>query len=183
MPHVRIPRPATDEYAPYFQRYLEKIPDGDLIERLTDQLAETRAMLGSLSDSDARFRYAPDKWSVKEVVGHIADTERIMAYRALCFARGEEGLLPSFDENAYVKASRFDERALGALVAELGTVRASTIAFFDGLTDDELLRRGHVPSGEYTVRALAHIIAGHERHHQQILRGRYLAAIRRGGDA
>lgn len=183
MAHARIPRPSEDEYASYFHRYIARVPDGNLIEILDEQAAATRAMLGSLSDDDARFRYGPDKWSIKEVVGHVTDTERIMAYRALCFARGEQGVLPAFDENDYVKASRFDQRALPAQLAELGLVRAATIAFFDGLSHNELMRRGRTPSGEYTVRAMAYIIAGHERHHQQILGERYLAGLHAGADA
>lgn len=177
MPQARILRPNDTEYAPYFQRYIAQVPEGDLIEVLDEQASATRAMVGSLSDVEARFRYAPDKWSIKEVIGHVTDTERIMAYRALCFARGEQGVLPSFDENAYVAASRFDDRTLAGLLAELALVRGATIAFFDGLSQDELMRRGRTPSGEYSVRAMGYIIAGHERHHQQILGERYLAAL------
>jgi len=177
MPHTRITRPDDTEYPAYFQRYIALVPDGNVIEQLTEQAAATRALVGSLADSDARFRYAPGKWSIKETIGHVTDTERVMTYRAVCFARGEQGVLPSFDENAYVAASRFDERALASLLAELASVRAATVAFFDGLSADELLRRGRTPSGEYTVRALAYIVAGHERHHQNILRERYHAAL------
>lgn len=180
MPRASIPRPDVTEYAPYFQRYIDQVPDGNLVDLLDQQAAETRAMLGSLSDADARFRYGPDKWSIKEVVGHVTDTERIMTYRAVCFSRGDKTVLPAFDENAFVKNARFDERTLSSLLVELGTVRAATIAFFDGLSHDELVRRGRTPSGEYSVRAMAYIIAGHERHHQQILRERYLTALHVG---
>jgi hypothetical protein len=113
----------------------------------------------------------------------VTDTERIMAYRALCFARGEKTVLPSFEENDYVKAARFDERELSALLAEFGLVRAATVALFDGLSEDELVRRGRTPSGEYSVRAMAYNIAGHELHHQQILTERYLAALHTGAAA
>lgn len=180
MAHTRLARPNEDEYAPYFHRYIARVPDGDLIEILNEQAADTRAMLGSLSDADARFRYGPDKWSIKEVLGHVTDTERIMTYRALCFARGEQGVLPAFDENAYVAASRFDERNAADQLAELAQVRAATIAFFDGLSQDELMRRGRTSSGEYSVRAMAYIVAGHERHHQQILTERYLSVLHAG---
>jgi len=178
MPRARIPRPDDSEYAPYFQQYISKVPDGDLLDLFESQAAETRDLLGPLSDADARFRYGPDKWSVKEVVGHMADTERIMAYRALSFARGEQTVLPAFDENAFVKAARFDSRPFSSLLSELGAVRSATIALFEGLNDDELVRRGRTPSGEYSVRALAYIIAGHERHHQHILRERYMTGMR-----
>ncbi len=183
MPRVRIARPDKTEYTEYFHRYISHVPDGDLLELLDKQAAETRALLGPLSENDARFRYAPDKWSIKEVVGHLADTERVMSYRGMCFARGDETVLPSFDENAFVKSLRFDERQLSSLLAELGTVRAATIALFDGLSDSELVRRGRTPSGENSVRALAYMIAGHERHHHQILRDRYLTALRAGSAA
>lgn len=180
MPRASIPRPDVTEYARYFQRYIDQVPDGNLVDLLDQQAAETRAMLGSLSDADARFRYGPDKWSIKEVLGHVTDTERIMTYRALCFARGEQGVLPAFDENAYVAASRFDERNAADQLAELAQVRAATIAFFDGLSQDELMRRGRTSSGEYSVRAMAYIVAGHERHHQQILTERYLSVLHAG---
>jgi uncharacterized damage-inducible protein DinB len=180
MAHTRIARPKEGEYAQYFHRYITRVPDGDLIEILNDQAAATRGMLRSLSDTEAAFRYEPGKWSIKQVVGHLTDTERIMAYRALCFARGEQAVLPSFEEDDYVKAARFDERDLSDLLAELGLVRASTVAFFDGLNEEELMRRGRTASGEHTVRAMAYNIAGHELHHQQILNDRYLTALRAG---
>ncbi|HEY7895125.1 MAG TPA: DinB family protein [Gemmatimonadaceae bacterium] len=183
MPRVRIARPDATEYVEYFHRYISLVPDGDLLELLDKQALETRTLLGPLSENDAGFRYAPDKWSIKEVVGHLADTERVMSYRAMCFARGDETVLPSFDENAFVKASRFNERQLSSLLAELGTVRGATIALFDGLSDDELLRRGRTPAGENSARALAYVIAGHERHHQQVLRDRYLTTLRAGSAA
>lgn len=183
MPRVRIARPDKTEYVDYFHRYVSLVPDGDLLEVIDKQAAETRALLGPLSEHDAQFRYAPDKWSIKEVVGHLADTERVMSYRAMCFARGDETVLPSFDENAYVKSSRFHERQLSSLLAELGTVRAATIALFDGLSEAELMRRGRTSAGEHSARALAYMIAGHERHHQQILRDRYIAALRAGSTA
>ncbi|MGH7647926.1 MAG: DinB family protein [Gemmatimonadaceae bacterium] len=183
MPRVRIPRPDKTEYIEYFDRYISKVPDGDVIELLGAQAGETRAMLGSLSDSDARFRYGPDKWSIKQVVGHLCDTERVMSYRALTFARGDQTVLPSFDENSWVKSSRFDERALSELLDELGAVRAATIALASGLSEDELLRRGRTQSGEYSVRAMVYMIAGHERHHQQILRERYMTSLHAGAAA
>lgn len=180
MARVPVPRPDPTEYAEYFHRYISRVPDGDLIEILEKQSAETRTLLGSLSDGDARFRYASDKWSIKEVVGHLTDTERVMSYRAMCFARGEETVLPSFDENAYVKSSRFDQRTMSSLLAELGSVRGATIALVDGLSPDELMRRGRTPGGEYSVRSLVYMIAGHELHHQQILRERYMTALPAG---
>ena len=131
-----------------------------------------------LSDRDANFRYAEGKWSIKEVIGHIADVERIFVFRALCFARGEAVALPGFDENEYARQSNAGSRPLKDLVDELRTVRAATVSFFAGLSEKELLRRGTANQNGYTVRALAFIIAGHERHHVRIVAERYLPGLK-----
>ena len=174
-----IARPASTEYVPYFARYVDLVPDGDVLELLRRQVDETAALVGKLSDRDAEYRYAEGKWSVKEVIGHLSDCERIFVYRALCFARGEKAALPSFDENEYARASNAGTRALGELLAELRTVRSATLSFFSGLDADALLRRGVASQREYTVRALAWITAGHERHHCNIIRERYLPGLKR----
>ncbi len=179
MPAVTIARPDATEYAEYFGRYVSKVPDGDVLALLARQIDETTSMLGVLSNEDAEYRYAPGKWSIKEVVGHLADTERIFVYRALCFARREASALPGYDENAYVANTRFDDRPLADLLGELRAVRAATLAFFKGLTGGELDHRGVANSREYTVRSVAYILAGHERHHAEILRERYLGHVTR----
>jgi len=173
----RIARPAADEYAPYFGRYIEQVPEGDVLELLRRQVDETAALVGKLSDRDGDFRYADSKWSVKEVIGHVADTERIMVYRALCFARGETAGLPGFDENEYVARAKFGGRTLGDLLAELRVVRAATVPFFAGLDAEELMRRGTANNRAYSVRSLAYIVAGHERHHVKIIAERYLPGL------
>jgi N-acetylglutamate synthase-like GNAT family acetyltransferase len=173
----RITRPASDEYAPYYARYIEQVPDGPILELLERQVNDTGALLGKLGGRDADFRYAEGKWSVKEVVGHVADTERIFAYRALCFARADATALPGFDENAYVARAKFAGRTLADLVAEFRLVRAATVAFFAGLDAEEVTRRGTANNNPYSVRALAFIIAGHERHHAKILAERYLPGL------
>jgi uncharacterized damage-inducible protein DinB len=175
-----ITRPAADEYAPYFGRYLEQVPDGDVLDSLRRQVDDTEALVGKLGDRDAGFRYANGKWSIKEVIGHVADTERIMVYRALCFARGETAGLPGFDENEYVAHAKFAARRLGDMLAELRLVRAATVAFFAGLDAEELLRRGTANNRAYSVRSVAFIVAGHERHHARILAERYLPALPKG---
>jgi uncharacterized protein (TIGR03083 family) len=180
MAGAKIERPAAGEYAPYFERYVSQVGDGDILEILRLQVDETTALVAGMSERDAAFRYAEGKWSVKQVVGHVADTERIMLYRALCFARGERQMLPGFEENDYVASARFDARPLADLVAEFRAVRAATIPFFSGLDADELKRAGTANDRPYTVRALAFVIGGHERHHATILRDRYLAALKRG---
>ena len=174
---VKIERPAPDEYAPYFAKYIEQVPDGDVLDVLRRQVAETAALVGGLDDHQADYRYAAGKWSIKEVVGHVADTERIMVYRALCFARSETAALPGFDENAYVAHAKFGSSRLADLVAELRAVRAATVAFFSGLDAEELRRRGTANARPYSVRAVAYVVAGHERHHSAILAERYLPGL------
>jgi hypothetical protein len=168
-----IPRPAATEYAPYYGRYIGKVPDGDLLQTLEDQARETQAVLAGLSEAKALHRYAPGKWSIKEMIGHVTDTERVFSYRALRFARADATVLPGFDENAWVPPGNFDARALKDLAAELGAVRRATIALFRGLDAAALARRGTASDNAVSVRALAWIIAGHERHHVALLHERY----------
>ena len=174
MPAVKIGRPAPAEYAPYFGTYIDKVGDGDILALLRKQIGETMSSLASLSDQDAMFRYAPGKWSVKEVVGHISDTERIFVYRALCFARNEKQALPGFDENEFVAAASFDDRPFADHLAELQAVRAASLAFFSGLNEKELGRTGLANQKPFSVRAIPYIVAGHEKHHVGVLRERYL---------
>lgn len=174
MTTAAIPRPAAAEYAPYYGRYIDKVPAGDLLRTLEGQARETQALLAGLSDAKALHRYAPDKWSIKEVIGHVADTERVFSYRALRFARADETPLPGFDEKAWAPAGRFDARSLKDLAGELDAVRRATIALFSGLDTEALARRGTADDKPITVRALAWIIAGHERHHVALLHERYL---------
>ncbi|MFN2566633.1 MAG: DinB family protein [Gemmatimonadaceae bacterium] len=169
-----IARPQSTEYAPYYDRYISLVPDGDLVELLRNQIGETLALLRSIPEERASDRYAPGKWSVKEVVGHLADVERIMTYRMLRIARGDATPLPGFDENAYVPAANFEARTLASLAHELEAVRQATIAFVETLEPEAAARRGSANNLEISARALAYIIAGHERHHVGILRERYL---------
>ena len=170
-------RPAGDEYAQFYAGYVAGVPDGELLVLLRDQLAETEALLRQFTGPRADHRYAPGKWSVKEVVGHLADAERIFAYRALRFARGDRTPLPGFDENEFVRGSNFAARALPEIAGELRSVRMATITLFAGLSEDALLRRGRANDAEVSVRAIAWIIAGHERHHARIIRERYLPEV------
>ena len=170
---TRIPRPRADEHSPFYSGYIALVPDGDLVQTLRDQQLETVRLLRPLGEERARFAYAPGKWTVKEVVGHVSDAERIFAYRALRFARGDAQPLAGFDENAYVPAGRFNERTLNGLLDEFEAVRAASIPLFTHLNAEELARRGTSNNNTITVRALAYIIAGHERHHVKLLRERY----------
>ena len=175
MTTATIPRPDATEYAPFYGTYVGKVPDGDLLELLERQRRETQNLLAGLSDTQALHRYAPGKWSMKEVVGHLMDSERVFCYRALRFARADEKPLQGFDDKAWVPAGSFDARPLADLAAELDAVRRATIALFGGFDAAALARKGTANNNEVTVRALAWIVAGHERHHVAILRERYLA--------
>ncbi|HEX6747763.1 MAG TPA: DinB family protein [Longimicrobium sp.] len=169
-----VERPAPDEHAPYYSKYTDLVPDGDVVEHMDRQARETIAFLRGIPSDLHDHRYAEGKWSIKEVIGHIADAERIFAYRALRIARGDQTPLASFDENLYVPAGEFGARAYGSLVDELESVRRATLAFFRSLTPEQARRRGVASSNEVSVRAIAYIIAGHVDHHVRILRERYL---------
>jgi len=171
-----LQRPLEEEYAPFYANYIAQVPDGDVIVTLTKQLDETQALLRSITEARAGHRYAPEKWSIREVVGHLIDSERIFAYRALRFARGDTSPLAGFDQDEYVRASGSDRRKLADLAAEFADVRRSTIAMLRSLDDLAPERRGKANNNEVSVRAAAYIIAGHERHHLTILRERYLSA-------
>ncbi len=174
MTTATIPRPDATEYVPYYGKYIGKVPEGDVLRTLEDQRRDTQQLLAGLSEAKALHRYAPGKWSIKEVIGHLADTERVFGHRALRFARADETALPGFDENAWVPAGKFDARSLTDLAAELDAVRHATIALFRGLDPAALARRGTANNNGVSVRALAWIIAGHERHHVALLHERYL---------
>lgn len=170
-----IPRPDASEHLPYYGKYVDRVPDGDLLQTLRVQLDETLALVRGLPEERGGHRYAPGKWSIREVLSHVIDAERIFAYRALRIGRGDATPLASFDENTYAAASNADARTLADLAEELEHVRLGNLALFRGLDDDALARRGTASGGEVSVRALAWIIAGHERHHVALLRERYLA--------
>lgn len=166
-------RPRPDEHSPYYARYIDRVPSGSIVDVLRTQLADTIAPLQELDDAAALFAYAPGKWTVKEVVCHLIDTERVMMHRALRFARGDQTPLPGFDENTYVPAAEANARPLTDLLAELATVRAATIALLSGIPARAWTRTGTANGALCSVRALAWIIAGHELHHRALLQERY----------
>jgi hypothetical protein len=168
-----VGRPEPDEIPPHYVGYIQRVPEPDPVVAGAEQIEATTELLRGISDSDAMYRYAPGKWTIKEVVGHLADTERIMAYRALCIARGDTTPLPSFDEQAYVPAANFDSRSLTDLVSELRTARAATLALLRTFDAEAWRRRGTASGKPVSVRALGFMIPGHERHHVEILRTRY----------
>ena len=174
MTKIIIERPDETEYLPYYNKYISLVPDGDLLAILNKQLEETLALLQTVPEGQASFRYAPDKWSIKQVVGHLIDGERVFAYRALRFARNDKTALPGFEENDYIDNASFDDYALSDLAAEFESVRKSSLFLFKHLNQAAWTRRGTASDAEVSVRALAYIIAGHELHHRNILIDRYL---------
>ena len=168
-----IARPQADEHIPYYSKYIDRVPDGDLIAMLREQVMDTIGMLRKVPADREDYAYAPGKWSIKEVVGHIIDTERVMSYRALSIARDDPANLPGFDENAWVPAANFSRLTLGQLLEELEVVRASTIQLAKHLDAKALANRGSANGAAVTPRALFYIIAGHERHHVALFRERY----------
>jgi len=172
-------RPQKGDYAIYFEKYIDLVPGGDFLEILREQERHMTLLLSPLTDQQAEFRYAPGKWSIKEVVGHVSDAERIFSYRLLRIARGDQTPLASFDQDPYIVAGNFSARTLSDLLEEFSVVGQGTIALIRSLDDAAWLRRGVAGQKEISVPALAFIIAGHERHHRAILEERYLPALPR----
>ena len=173
MSYPLIARPQPDEAASFYHRYIARVEDGDLARQLREQLQELEDLFGGLTDQGALARYAPGKWSIKEVLGHLCDAERIFSYRLMRIARGDATPLPGFDENAYVPAGQFDRRPLPMLLAEFRAVRLSTSALIEGLADECWTWRGEASGKPVSARALAYIIVGHVAHHLAVLRERY----------
>jgi len=167
-------RPEKSEYPVYAEGYVSKVPDGDIVGILRSQLDETLALIKSIPEARGEFRYAEGKWSIKEVIGHVIDGERIFAYRALRFARGDSTPLSGFEQDDYVPNGSFNKRSLSDLADEYEHVRRSTISLFASLEPEAWNRRGSANNNESSVRGIAFIMAGHERHHLEILRTRYL---------
>jgi uncharacterized damage-inducible protein DinB len=169
-----IPRPQADEFAPYFGRYIERVPEGtDLFALLSSQPDELRELLQDVSEEQANVRPAPGEWSIKEVMGHICDVERIFAFRALWIARGDTQPLPGFEQDDYVRATDFNARTLADLVEEFTLQRRANLLCFKPLTDGELARHGTASSGPFSVRALLYTLAGHVIHHIESLKTDY----------
>ncbi len=170
---LTLPSVPLDEAAPFYHGYLKAVPDGRVGIHLQSQVAELDAMCEGLTEAGAMFRYAEGKWSIKQVIGHIVDAERIFAYRLLRISRGDDTPLSGFDENAYVPQGRFDGRSIRNLTSEFTLQRASTIALANGIPDEAWARVGSANGFTVSARALVFIIVGHAAHHFGILRDRY----------
>ncbi|MBS1766267.1 MAG: DinB family protein [Acidobacteria bacterium] len=171
---MTIHRPDVSEYPTSHAVYVNEAPEGDILESLRRQGEEVRSMLAALPESIGGHRYAPGKWSVRELIGHLNDAEKCFEHRAFRFGRGDASPLPGFDEDAYVAASRYDLRTLSDLAAEFTTLRAATLFTLQDLPPEAWDRRGIANGKEVSVRALAFVITGHAAHHLKVLRERYL---------
>jgi hypothetical protein len=171
-------RPLSGEFAEYAKPDIDAVPGDDAVMALEAGAKATLGLLAPLSEvAVAGFTYAPGKWTLKEIIGHLADDERIFAYRALCLARDDGRELPGFDENRYTAAAGFEQRSLASLLAEYRSVRQATVALLTGLPADAWRRRGIVNGYAATVRGLAFHIAGHELHHLRTIRQRYVSLL------
>ncbi len=175
MENLKISRPLAGEFDSYYERYVSLVADGDILSALKNQTAETLDLLNKISAEKAGFRYAPEKWSVKELVGHIIDTERIFAYRALRIARGDKTPIEGYEQDDYIKNAEFSKCSLADLAEEFSLIRRANFLMFQSLSETAWYRRGMANGKEITVRALAFTIAGHEIYHCNILKERYLS--------
>jgi uncharacterized damage-inducible protein DinB len=173
-----IGRPEQNEYAPYYERYVSLVPDADILATLEAQRRTMLLLLSGRNEDDGDYRYAPDKWSAKEVLGHMSDTERIFAYRALRFSRADRTGIEGFEQDDYVKNGPFARMPLGELIEDYIAVRRATLTLLRNLDEEAWMRRGIANKNEVSVRALAYITAGHELHHRRILEEKYFGASR-----
>ena len=167
-------RPSKNDYAEYYHNYIQELESDNILEILEKQLNENLELFNTISEEKANTSYDAGKWSVKELLGHMIDTERIFAYRALCIARGEKQSLPGMEQDDYVKEAEFNKRSFKSLVDEYGLLRRSDLSLFHSFGEKELNKRGTANNSDVTVRAILFIIAGHELHHIKVLKERYL---------
>jgi len=172
-------RPGSDECPQYYAEYVALVPEDDILAVLESQISEMTRLLAGRSETDGEFRYAPDKWSIKEVLGHVIDVERVDAYRALRFARNDQTPLPGFEQDDYVCCGPHANCRLADLIAEFTYVRQANLAMLRALDEEAWLRRGVANNHEVSVRALAYVLAGHARHHRRIIEERYFPAFPR----
>lgn len=171
-------RPRTEEYPPAFDGYVGLVPDTDVIAALRAQIEVIQELGRGVARDRETYSYAPGKWSIRQVIGHVGDAERVFGYRTLCISRGDPAQLPGFGENEYVDAANFNESRLADLVDEFTHLRSANLRMLEALRDDQWPMSGIANGNAITVQALAYVMAGHVRHHLNVLRDRY--AIRAG---
>jgi hypothetical protein len=171
-------KPAPSEYAAYFERYVARVPETDVLRALEAQPEEWKEALSGVSEERSRFRYAPDKWSIRQVLGHMIDVERVFGYRALSIARADARPLPGFEENDYAANGGHDGCSLASLLAEFEALRRSHALLFRHLPPEAVARVGSANGNPVSVRALAVLMVGHARHHFSVLSSRYDAPAR-----
>jgi len=167
-------RPSPGDYSTYYENYIKQIEGEDILKILNEQSKQTQDILNSFSVHKGNYKYADGKWTIKEVVGHLLDTERVFAYRALCIARGEKKSLPGFEQNDYVTEGNFNRRELFDLNYEFRLLRESNLLLFRSFTPEMLTKKGFANESSVTVLAILYIIAGHEKHHMNVLKERYM---------
>lgn len=169
-----IPFPNTSEYNPYYKQYISHLEGKDVIQSLETGVEEVNVLVASLTEEKLRSAYAEGKWTIKEVLQHIMDTERIFCNRALRFARNDKTELPGFEQDDYVPYSRANERNSMEMLQEYNAIRQATISLFKGFSDEMLSRIGIASGSDMSVRAIAHVVTGHEQHHMKVIKERYL---------
>lgn len=175
---LSINRPQPGEYPDYYQTYMDQLPEGEVLHLLEKQVVELKHLLENINDSLSERSYEPGKWSIKELLQHMLDSERIFAYRALCFSRGELASLPGYDENLYASNSMAHSRQLDEILEEYELVRRSNLLLFRSFTSEMMVLKGVANGKQMTLRGLIHVMAAHELHHMNILRDRYLQVIK-----
>ncbi|HKR04319.1 MAG TPA: DinB family protein [Bacteroidia bacterium] len=171
---IKITSPLPADYPGYYGTYIRKVKGDDLIKSLTEIHQQTKDVLKNVSEEKLNYRYAPGKWTIKEIIGHLADGERVFAYRALCFARNDKTPLPAFEENDWAIASNAGQRTFSELMDEFDAVRESTLRLFKSFDEEMILRKGIANEVEISVKAIGYSIAGHELHHAEVIKERYL---------
>jgi len=166
-------RPLENEYASYYQKYIDKVKGNDIASILEKQHKEILNVFASIDDKAGLFSYAEGKWSVKELLGHMLDSERVFSYRILCIARGEQQTLPGFNQDDFVLSANFNKRTVASLKAEYNYLKLANIEMIKSLSEEEISKKGTASKNPVTVRALIFILTGHERHHLDIFNERY----------
>ncbi|MCB0083145.1 MAG: DinB family protein [Caldilineaceae bacterium] len=172
-----ISRPDPSEYLPYQIEYVKRVQSEDVLTMLATQIGESMTLLRGLTDEQVLYRPAPDEWNIKEIIGHMADTERIFAYRALCFARGDQSPLPGFEQDDYVRESGADEIQISDLLSEFEHLRRANQIAIHNLSDEAVMQTGTASGMTVSVRALVYMLVGHVEHHMASLKEKYLPFI------